>query len=130
LIGADCTEVDLVAIRSAISYNYKIPAVLVRTNAGKLAMTSDDSPETPKDERSLKKVVGRRMAGGTDEAVSPTEFDALAEATTGQSAEIASSRQMGQDADRAILDHRFSLEAFCYRKTVRTTPIAVMLTKR
>jgi hypothetical protein len=40
-------------------------------------------------------VVGRRMVGGADEALSPTEFDALTKAITGRSAEIVAPGSAG-----------------------------------
>jgi hypothetical protein len=48
-------------------------------------------------------VVGRNVAGD-DQALPPTEFNALAEATTGRSAQVVSPRQMGQDFGRLVLN--------------------------
>jgi hypothetical protein len=50
------------------------------------------------------RIVGRRVAGGADEALPATEFDALAEATTGARAQVVPARQMGQDAGRVVLN--------------------------
>jgi hypothetical protein len=105
-IGA--REAEALANKSAGLYNpprkpprpleADYPAGATADAAGRLSRDIEGRPLI------ARRVVGRRMAGGTDEAVPPTEFDALAEATTGQSAEIAPARQMGQDAGRTVIN--------------------------
>jgi hypothetical protein len=48
------------------------------------------------------RIVGRRVAGGADEAVSPTEFDAIAKEATARGAETVPGRQIGGDAGRYV----------------------------
>lgn len=50
------------------------------------------------------RVVGRRVVGGDDEALSPAEFNAITEALTGRSAQVAPASEMGRDAGRSILN--------------------------
>jgi len=63
-------------------------------SAGNLTRTMDD------DEIRARYLVGRRVEGGADEALSPKEFDALATATTGRPAEIVASSAIKGDAGR------------------------------
>ena len=46
------------------------------------------------------RVVGRRVAGGTDEALPPAEFDAIATAATGEPAAVVAQRTLGRDVGR------------------------------
>ena len=55
------------------------------------------------------RIVGRRVAGGADEALPPTELDALATATTGGPATPVAPREIGGDAGRITFDRRSGL---------------------
>ena len=55
------------------------------------------------------RIVGRRVAGGADEALPPTELDALATATTGRVATPVPPREIGGDAGRLFTDRRSGL---------------------
>jgi hypothetical protein len=46
------------------------------------------------------RVVGRRVAGGTDEALSPAEFDAITTAATGEPATMVAQHAIGRDLGR------------------------------
>ena len=46
--------------------------------------------------------MGRRVAGGADEAVPATEFDAIAKEATTRGAETVPGRQIGGDAGRYV----------------------------
>lgn len=49
-------------------------------------------------------VAGRQVLGGADEAIPSTQFDTLAEATTGRSAQAVPPREMGSDLGRIGLN--------------------------
>ena len=44
--------------------------------------------------------MGRRVAGGTDEALPLAEFDAIAKAATGEPAAVVAQRTLGRDVGR------------------------------
>ena len=46
--------------------------------------------------------MGRRVAGGAEKAISPTEFDAIAKEATARGAETVPGRQIGGDAGRYV----------------------------
>jgi len=52
------------------------------------------------------RIVGRRVVGGVDEALPPTEFDAIAAETTGQVAARAPQSTLGRDVGRVSVDRR------------------------
>jgi hypothetical protein len=49
-------------------------------------------------------VVGRRVVGGDDQAIPATQFDALAEATTGRGIALVPAREIGGDFGRTAID--------------------------
>jgi hypothetical protein len=55
------------------------------------------------------RTVGRTVAGGADEALPPTELDALATATSGGPATSVPPREIGGDAGRLFTDRRSGL---------------------
>ncbi|MGE4220127.1 MAG: hypothetical protein AB7G39_11815 [Alphaproteobacteria bacterium] len=50
------------------------------------------------------RIVGRRVAGGADEALPTAEFDTIAKEGTGRSTEIVPPRKIGGDAGRVVTD--------------------------
>lgn len=52
------------------------------------------------------RIVGRRVAGGADEALPAAEFDAIATATTGSPAAVLPQSALGRDVGRARFDRR------------------------
>ncbi len=65
--------------------------------------------------------MGRRVAGGADEAVSPTEFDTIAKEATTRGAETVPGRQIGGDAGRYIETRG--------RRSDKVTDSAILLSK-
>ena len=65
--------------------------------------------------------MGRRVAGGADEAVSPTEFDAIAKEATTRGAETVPGRQIGGDAGRYVETRD--------RRSGKVTDRAILLSK-
>lgn len=76
------------------SFEADYPSGAPVNEAGRLAVDIEGRP------LNAPYVAGRRLLGGPDEAIPSTEFNALAEATTGQSAQAVAPRQIGNDLGR------------------------------
>ena len=58
--------------------------------------------------------MGRRVSSGADEAVSPTEFDAIAKSGTGTGTERVAQSALGRDVGRTTFDRHTRLPRQVY----------------